>query len=200
MSFLTGTQAELLYAMPQSGAAVTGTASSGSAAGGPLLAGGIANTFPAFQLPAYFFPDTYGVSRSVIIEGGGSFTIGTAAPTMKFSVYLDTAIGGVSTLLCATGAFTTTASVSGNWLFRILVTCTGVGTSGTLNTTGLLHWGTTGLTTTVGVPGYTMGAGTTTPITFNNSSAYYIEPYAFFSATTNSPTMSMLNFFVWGLN
>jgi hypothetical protein len=101
-----------------------------------------------------------------------------------------------------TGAFTSIASKTFNWYFRLLVTCTATGGSGTLQATGLLNWGENNLTTTVAQQSYLLGAATTAAVSLNTaqSTPVYIEPLAYWSATTTSLTMTMTNFFVWGLN
>ena len=67
--FYTGTQCELLYAMPGSGTAATGTTATAqnlalNATGHPGL---------RFQLPANFFNFSSGTSlgKSLLIKGGG---------------------------------------------------------------------------------------------------------------------------------
>ena len=80
MSFLTGTQTELLYAMPASGSAVTAaviTVMSGSTAANP-----------AYALPANFFSSQTGTTpgKSLLLKGGGSWATATAARTTVFTV------------------------------------------------------------------------------------------------------------------
>jgi hypothetical protein len=205
VSFYGDAPAELLYAMPGVGGAVTGTLTTGTAAGGPQLGGGGASstTVQPCELPHNYFSKA---GKSILIEGGGVFVTGSTTPTMKFGVYLTTqlgvpsAAGGVT--LAATGAFTTVASITGNWYFRLLVTATAVGSSGTLQSIGLLTWGPNNLTTTVAEASYLMGASSTTPVTYNTgiSVPVWVEPLAYWSATTTSLTMTMTNMFVWGLN
>jgi hypothetical protein len=198
MSFYADAPAELLYAMPASGGAVTGTVTIGSAAGGPELG----STSLPMELPHSYFSK---VGKSLLIEGGGFFTTGSTAPTLKFGIGIDTSVGIVTAnILCSTGAFTTVASVTdGVFNFRALVTATVLGTAGTLAAVGKLDWGSKTVTTTVGVPSYLMSpSATSTPFTFNTiqTTPVYIEPFAYWSTTSTGPSVTMTNFFVWGLN
>lgn len=198
MSFYADAPAELLYALPASGGAVTGTVTIGSAAGGPELG----STSLPMELPHNYFSK---IGKSLLIEGGGFFTTGSTAPTLKFGLGIDTSVGIVTAnVLCSTGAFTTLASVTdGVFSFRALVTATVLGTAGTLAAVGKLDWGSKTVTTTVGVPSYLMSpSATSTPFTFNTiqTTPVYIEPFAYWSTTSTGPSVTMTNFFVWGLN
>ncbi len=85
MSFYTGTQSELLYSMPASATAVTAAAAT--------VMSGTSTTNPAYQLPAYFFPNNGGIGKSLLLKGGGVFTIGTTAVTDIFQVGFNTTAG-----------------------------------------------------------------------------------------------------------
>jgi hypothetical protein len=196
MSFYGDAPAELIYAMPAIGGAVTGTVTIGSAAGGPLLGN---TTYPA-ELPHNYFSKA---GKSILVEGGGIATTGTTTPTLKLGVALDSGTGvATASIVASTGAFTTVASLTTQWYFRVLITATAVGSSGTLQAIGLLHWGLYNLTTSVPQPTYLMGAGSTTPVSFatNQTTPVFVEPFAYWSATTTSLSMTMTNLFVWGLN
>jgi hypothetical protein len=202
MSFVTGTQAELLYAMPATGASVTGTVSTGGTA--QLLTPPSSATAPAYLLPAYFFPDTYGVGRSLLIQGGGTLLSGATNENVRFALYLDTTAGTQATLLCSTGLFTpfgTTVTQTGAFSFDVLVTCTAVGTAGTLNTVGRLHCGVAGNpTTTQATTGLCLLMQSATQPAFNNAQSYFIDLYCYFGATTTTQAATLTNFYVWGLN
>lgn len=199
MSFLTGTQAELLYAMPATGGSITGTVSTAST--NVLTPAGGATT-PGFQLPAYFFQDSYGIGKSLLIQGGGTLLNGPATQTVRFSLYLDTQLNVQGTLLAATGLFSpfgTTVSQTGAFMFEVLITCTSVGTAGTLNTIGRLFTGQSGNTATAAT-GVTMLMNAASQPTFNNSTAYFIDMFCNFGATTTTQAATLTNFLVWGLN
>ncbi len=201
MSFYADAPAELLYAMPAIGGAVTGTLTTGSAAGGPDLG---LTAFPA-EIPHNYFGK---VGKSIMIEGGGFFTTGaTTSPTLKFGIGVNTTIGGntaAGNILCSTGAFATIASVTdGVFNFRVLVTCAVLGSAGTLNAAGRLDFGSKTIVSSTGVPSYLMSPGaTSTPFSFstNQTTPVYIEPFCYWSTTSLSPSITMTNFFMWGLN
>src|SRR5690348_14879461 len=134
MSFYTGTQTELLYSMPASATAVTAAAQTVMSAS--------STTNPAYQLPAYFFPNTYGVGKSLLLKGGGVFTIGGTAVTDVFQVAIDTTAGTLGTVVAKTGAFTTLINwTSAAFMFEVLLTATGVGSAGTINAVGQITLG-----------------------------------------------------------
>ncbi len=200
MSFYSDAPSELLYAMPASGGAVTGTITTGSAAGGPDLG----STAAAMELPHNYFSK---IGKSLLIEGGGFFTTGaTSTVTLKFGLNVNTVVGqGAPGILCSTGAFSMLAGAitDGVFNFRVLVTCQTLGSAGTLTACGRLDFGSKTVTTSVGVPTYVMSpSSTSTPFTFatNQTTPVYIEPFAYWSTTSLSPSITMTNFYVWGLN
>lgn len=207
MSFYADAPAELLYAMPNVGAAVTNTVTSGTTAGGPMLGGGaagVASLIPPCEIPHNYFSK---VGKSIMIDGFGVYSLGSTMPTLTFSLYLDSVVGTPATKLCATGAFTadTTSRAAMAFNFRVLVTATAIGISGTLQAWGWLNWGMVpSLTTTVVAPQitYTMSAGTTTPVAFNTaiSTPVYLEPYAWWSTSSTGPSITLTQMYVWGLN
>lgn len=207
MSFYADAPAELLYAMPNVGQAVTQTTTAGTAAGGPMLGGGaagVASLIPPCEIPHNYFSK---VGKSLLIEGMGVYSLGATIANLKLALYFDNAIGTPLTLLCGTGAFVTdtTSRASMAFNFRAFVTCTGVGVSGTLQAWGLLNWGmipAATVTTVAPQISYTMSTGATTAIAFNTtqSTPVYLEPYASWSTTTTGPSITLTQMFVWGLN
>jgi hypothetical protein len=213
MSFLYGTQVECIYAMPAKGAAATAAASTvltqvnaGTAAGGG-----------AYQLPAGYFqaPSTGGPGRSLLIKGGGYWSIGATSETMLLTVNLDTTAGTALTggLLASTGAITPQGiSTSGLFDFEVMVTCTAAGVSaGVLQTIGTARFG---QVPTINGQVQTLGTfGTTTSVntfliggvnaglsSFNTQQSYFVEAFNTWSGTTNAPSMTLTNFYVFGLN
>jgi hypothetical protein len=185
--------------MPVTGASVTNTITSASTGVISQVAG--ATTQP-YLLPAYYFSNTAGIGKSMLIQGGGTLLNGPATQTARFAFYLDTVINVQGTLLCSTGAFSpfgTTVSQTGSFMFEILLTCTSVGTTGTLNTIGRLFTGQSGNTATAAT-GVTMLMNSATQPVFNNATAYYIEAFANFGATTTTQAVTLTNMLVWGLN
>jgi len=208
MSLFGDAPAELLYAMPNVGNAVTNTVTTGQASGGPLMGGGptagVASLIPPCEIPHNYFTKQ---GKAIMVEGFGVYSLGSFAPTLKMAFYIDNIPGTVGTLLCATGAFTadTTSRAAMGFNFKLLVTCTGVGPSGTLQAWGWLNWGMVPtLTTTVAAPQitYVIGPATTTPVTFNTaqSAPTYLDVYANWSTSSTGPSITLTQMFMWGLN
>jgi hypothetical protein len=198
ISFLTGTQAELLFSMPAAGAAVSGTVTTGTAALVTPVGGA---TAPAYFLPAYFFSDSYGTGKSILIQGGGTLANGATTETLQLGLYLDTAVGTPGTVLCRTGAFSpfgASTAQTGAFMFEVLITAASVGTAGVLNAVGRVFTGQAGTTGTAGGSVFLMGS--SSEPTINNATGYYVELYASFGATTTSQTVTLTNMLVWGLN
>jgi hypothetical protein len=201
MSFLTGTQAELLYAMPATGGSVTGTVSTAST---NILTPTMGATLAPYQLPAYFFSNSGARGTSLLIQGGGTLLNGATTQTMRFALYYNQTTQGVQgTLLAATGLFSpfgTTVSQTGTFMFEVLCTATNTGTAGTLNTIGRLAIGPGGANTGTNVGNVTMLMNNSTQPVFDNSKPAFIEAYAHFGATTTTQAATLTNFLVWGLN
>ena len=201
--------AELLYAMPSIGGAVTNTITSGSASGGPLLAGGptagVGSSVPLCEIPHKYFNKA---GKTILVEGMGVYSLGATVPTIKFLLSLDSTLGTPGTpSLLTTGAFTadTTSRASMAWNFRAFITCTQPGPNGLLQGWGILNWGLIpALTTTVVAPQttYTLSSGSTTPTSFNcdQSTPVYLEPYASWSTSSTGPSITLTQMLVWGLN
>jgi len=195
LSGFTGTQAELLYAMPASGAAVTAAATT-------VMSAANTTTFPAYSLPAGpngFFP---AAGKSLLIKGGGWFTTSSTAMTQTISIGFDTTAGTLSALKCATGAFTPTASVTnGAFEFEIMATITALGASANLNAVGHLLWGTGNNAATASPQLFMIGAPNAGVALANPwTTTYYVEAFSAWSLTTGAPTVTLTNFMVFGLN
>ncbi len=208
ISFLTGTQVELLYAMPVSGPAVTSAAAT-------IMSGDTAAN-PPYLLPAGYFQQQSGAGpgKSLLLKGGGWATIGTTAVTDIFTVGMNTTAGTLLNTVAKTGTFTTVASVTSViFTFEVMLTCTITGSAanaGSINAVGEMHfgagnnaaaptWGTYGATNTtffcttmIGTP--------QTAVTVTPTLAYYIELFNQWNVTTGAPTITLTNFYVFGLN
>ena len=206
MSFYTGTQCELLYAMPAAAPSVSATATTS------ILSANSTTLLP-YQLPAAFFTQQSGggVGKSLLIKGGGFFTLGATADTVTIALYMDTTAGTQLTLMAQSGAITPVVSITnGCWEFEILVTCAalGSGANSKLNAVGHIFWGpgNNAAAPTFASNGQTSAAGVTmigapqTGVTITNTNAYYLDLYAWWSATTNSPTITLTNYMIFGLN
>src|SRR6516164_6829019 len=205
MSFLTGTQAELLYSMPASGSAVTAAAIT-------VMSGSTAAN-PAYALPGNFFASQGGTTpgKALLLKGGGSWATATAARTTVFTAGLDTTAGTLGITLAKTGTLTTVVqATAAAFDFEIMVTMTaqGVGaTAGTLNAVGWVEYGvannaaagTFGTYSSNNASRFMIGT-PQTAVTFNPTTSYYLEVFNTWDATTNAPTTTLPNFYVFGLN
>jgi hypothetical protein len=207
MSFYTGTQCELLYAMPASGVAVT-------AAAATIMSGTTAAN-PPYGLPAGFFGPglVNSAAKSLLIKGGGWYTVGTTAVTNTFKIGLNTTqnTAAIAVTLGATGAWTTVISQSNvAFAFELMVTCTApgkAGTNGSFNCVGTLLIGQANNAANPTLQ--TVGAQWATPImigapqtaaAFDPTVTQYVEMSSTWSAVTGSPTVTLTNFYVFGLN
>ena len=206
MSFVTGTQCELLYAMPASGVAVTAAAIT--------VLSGTTNANPAYQLPANFFSQVSGSGpgKSLLIKGGGFYTVCTTAVTDVITVGLNSTRGTLGTTLAKSGAWTTVISQSNvEFEFEVFVTLTvpgqGGGNNASVNSMGHLLVGQAGDAANPTLQ--TVGAQWATPImigapqtaaAFDPTVTQYVEVSNQWSATTGAPTTTLTNLYVFGLN
>ena len=207
MSFITGTQVECLYAMPASGTAVT-------AAAATIMSGTTAAN-PPYGLPAGFFAQApgNGPGKSLLIKGGGWYTVGTTAVTDIIKIGLNTTqnTASIAVTLGATGAWTTVASQSNvEFEFELLVTCTApgkAGTNGSFNSCGRMLIGQASNAANPTLQ--TVGAQWATPImigapqtaaAFDPTVTQYVEVSNQWSVTTGAPTATLTNFYVFGIN
>ena len=206
MSFLTGTQVELLYCMPAACNAVT-------AASITAMTGTPSTTNPPYQLPAYFFsPGQGGIGKHLRITAGGFFSTGTIVTlTDVITLGFDTTAGTLGITLAKTGTLTTVVqATAAAFDFEVLVTMTaqGVGaTAGTLNAVGWVEYGVANNAATGTFGTYSSNnasrfmIGTPqTAVTFNTLTSYYLEVFNTWDATTNAPTTTLTNFLIFGLN
>jgi hypothetical protein len=207
MSFITGTQCELLYAMPASGVAVT-------AAAATILSGTTAAN-PPYALPPNFFGQASGggPGKSIMVKGGGWYTVGTTAVTDIIKIGLNTTqnTAAIAVTLGATGAWTTVASQSNvAFEFELMATLTVPGKPGTncsLNCLGRMFIGQANNAANPTLQ--TVGAQWATPImigapqtavAFDPTVAQFVEVSNTWSVTTGAPTATLTNFYVFGLN
>ena len=210
MSFYTGTQVECLYAMPASGPAVT-------AAAATVMSGTTAIN-PPYALPLGFFQQQSGSGpgKSLLVKGGGWFTVGSTAVTTIFQIGLNSTAGTGTIALPfgKTGTMTTLASQSNcGFMFEVLVTSTSPGfgaTTTALNAVGKFEignannaatatWGTTSATSTAQIYGYMIGT-PQTAVAPVPTTQYFVECSNTWSVTTGAPTITLTNFMIFGLN
>jgi hypothetical protein len=206
MSFITGTQCELLYAMPASGAAVT-------AAAATVMSGTTAAN-PPYALPLGFFNQQSGggAGKSLLIKGGGWWSTATAARTTNFQVGLNSTAGTGTIALPfgKTGTLTSVVTTNAIFGFEVLVTATSPGfgsTASALNAEGWVEYGvgnnaatgTFGTYSSNNASRFLIGT-PQTPIAPVPTTQYYVECSNTWDAVTNAPTITLTNFLIFGLN
>jgi hypothetical protein len=208
MSFYTGTQCELLYAMPASGVAVT-------AAAATVMSGTTAAN-PPYALPLGFFnqQSAGGAGKSLLIKGGGWWSTPTAARTTTFRIGLNSTAGTgtMPILFGTTGTLTTviTTSASAIFNFEVIATATSPGFGATAAAVNAFGWveygignnaatGTFGTYSSNNASRFLIGTAQTAvaPVP---STQYYVECSNAWDATTNAPTITLTNFLIFGLN
>lgn len=205
MSLFGDAPAELLYNMSGVGGGVTGTVTTGTAALMSGGGGGSGSLVAPCEIPHNYFSK---VGKAIMVDGVGVYSLGSVVPTIKIAAFIDNVVGTpTATALATTGAFTadTTSRAAMAFNFRIWATATAIGVNGALQAWGWLNWGMVpSLTTTVAAPqvSYYMGAGTTTPFSFNTtqSAPTYLEMFASWSTSSTGPSITLTQMFVWGLN
>jgi hypothetical protein len=121
MSFITGTQAELLYALP---AAVTKNTYTTEAA----LSGVVGTNTVCTLDPYYFRVDPNPIGRSLYLKAEG--IIGnTAAATFALALGLDTTAGTKANGVTCNAAYTPTSGVTAPFHLEAWYTCTAFATS-----------------------------------------------------------------------
>jgi len=194
MSFVYGTNCELLFSMPAIGASITGTGKS-------IITGTSATSTP-FQMPALqsIWSPSQMPGKAIHIEAAGGYDIASGTNTMQLS--LDSAVNTQSFILAATGAVTWPVSSTGFWQLEFDLTCTAAGlTTSTWYSAGNLVIGAGNAPTTFGSAvtfSNTVTAGIPQPNTIPNNISYYPEIYVTWSA---GPTACVCTQFqVWALN
>lgn len=207
MSGYTGTQTELLYAMPATGPTVT-------AAAATVMSGTTAAN-PPYAMPLDYFwqKSGGGAGKSMLIKGGGWYTIGGTAVTTVFQIGLNSTAGtgAIALPFGKTGTLTTVINVtSGIFGFEVLVTGTAPGfgsTAGSLNAFGWVEFGignnaatgTFGTYSNNNASRFLIGTAQTA-IAPVPSTQYYIECSNTWNVTTGAPTIVLTNYLIFGLN
>jgi hypothetical protein len=209
MSFVYGTNTELIYSMPATGA-------NASAPGGAsVILSGNTTTNPACLLPALnnIWPMAAIVGKAMKVVARGTYGTPASAPgTWVIGCGLNTAQATkpAATVLAATGAFTPTATLiglsvtNGEWEleFDIVVQTAGTNAGAAPNaniiTGGLLTMGTGNNAATAAATCFAVGSASA--ISVNPSASYYLEVYATFSTGPSSTQLQCNQLFVFGLN
>jgi hypothetical protein len=192
MSWTTGTQTEALGANNKVGSSFASFTAAQYI--GPDASG-------SGYLPANFFLPSTGVGKSLLVKAFGVLGT-TSTPNITFGISLNTAQGTYN----SSGVVATTGAVAGPtsgtnmpWEFDLLITCSGTGASGAFLADGALKIYPTG-TTVQNLRCSSSTANPNTALTLTSESAYYVELFAAFSASSASNNIQCYNVAVLGLN
>lgn len=196
MSFLTGTQAELVFAGWTAGAALTNSTTQ-------TVISPRGNTTPLPFLPAAFFSAAYGTNRVLrFVARGVISTAASAQGTLTLGLYVagsDTATVGTSTG-AVTGAFTPAASLSNAiWEFEVDLICTAPGSTPSFASMGQLTIQPTA-GTTAGIGAGIGGTATTSSAGLSTESAWYLQMVATWGTASASNSITHYQTQVFGLN
>lgn len=192
MSWTTGTQTEALAANAAVGTSYASFTSAQYV--GP-------DTTAAAYLPANFFLPAYGKSKSIFVKAHGVLGT-TSTPSLTFGVTGNTTQGTYngSAIFATTGSIAGPASGSNMpWELDLIITCAAAGSSGSFLADGALKLYPTATT----VQNFRCSSSTANPntaVTISAESAYYLELFAAFSASSASNNIQCYNIAVLGLN
>lgn len=193
MSFISGTQAELLYTLSS---AVTKNTYTTQAA-----YTGVAGTNTLCSIDAGFFrgTDPNPVGRALYLKVWGTIA-NTSAATFANAININPTAGTATGNIVINTAYTPTASVTAGWSLEAWFTCTAFATSTfTLQANGSVEY----MTVASG------GAVSTAPSQqiFNGTFSgldprvqQYVELFGTWSASSASNTTTVQQMFLWGLN
>lgn len=135
MSATSGTYSEIIdggVLQDSSGTPIDGTELNTFTAEASLMGGGLQPI-----LPAEFFGRTLGVGKVLHLTAMGILST-TGSPTFAWFLRLGTSSAGI--LLGQTTTLTAGATITnGVWILDAYLTCVGVGTAGTMETSGIVH-------------------------------------------------------------
>jgi len=192
MSFFTGTQAELLYALPASVTKNTFTTEA--------VISAVAGTTPVCALPPGYFNDVpNAVGRSLYLHAEGIIA-NTAAATFALNLGLDTTAGTKANSTTVNAAYTPTASTTAPWHIDAWYTCTAFATSTfSIQVNGTVEYQSVaagGAPTTSA-----QRSGFQTSLTgIDPRVQLYLELFGTWSASSASNSTTLHQLFLWGLN
>lgn len=193
MSFFTGTQAELLYAMA---VPVTKNTFTTQALLGPAAA-----SAPVPKIPGGFFQDNPNpLGRSLYLQAFG--LIGTTGtPTFAPVLGLDPTPGTAANSIAIYSATAQTATVVAQWNMQAWITCQAFGDTGgmTLQVNGT--WGQSAVATGGAANAGALSSQFAATITgLIPTTTYFLELFGAWSASSVSNTTTIQSMFLFGLN
>lgn len=195
MSFLTGTNTELIYA--SKGAFTAKNTFTTEVQINDTAGGGVQAHLP----PDFWFPNNNQIGRGIRIVARGILS-STATPTYTFSVRFGAAGNTSSANVLGSAALTTGSGVTNQlWELEgdiILTTLGAAGTNSTVQGIGLIASG--GLASPFSYPVYGGAASPGTVATVDTSITNYINFNVACSASSASNNIQLLQLLVFGLN
>lgn len=194
MSFLTGTNSELIYSSTAVGATLNTFTTETQA--NTTAAMGVQAHLP----PDFFAPNNVQTGRTLRIVARGILS-STATPTYTFTVRAGASGNITSAILLGSAALTTGSSVTNQfWELQGDVTLTAIGAAGTNSTVrGIGSVLSSGLATVVN-PVYGGAASPGTVATLDTSVTNYINFNIACSASSASNTITLQQLLIFGLN
>ena len=194
MSFVTGTQAELLYTLTS---AVTKNTYTTQAAFSGVLGTNTVCAIPANWLMSGTNPNPLG--RSLLLDVWGT-TATTSAATLAVALGLDPTAGTINQSITVAGALAPTAAVTCPFRLQAYYTCTAYATStATYQVNG--QWRVESVASG-GVPttAAQSSAFTGTHAGVDPRATNYVELFGTWSASAAGNTTTVQQMFLWGLN
>lgn len=195
MSFITGTNAELLYANTTAGTAKASFTSE------VQINDTTGMGVQCHLAPDFFLPNPTAVGKGIRIVARGILS-STGTPTYTFTIRSGTAGNTTAAILLGSAALTTGSGVS-NQPFELqgdvfLVSQGAAGANSTVRGTGMLMC--PGLATTIAGLGANASLTTPTATTFDCSITNFINFNVTCSASSSSNTITLQSLQVYGLN
>ena len=194
MSFVTGTQAELLYTLT---AGITKNTYTTEAAFTGVLGTNTVCNIPAGWLNSGTNPNPVG--RALLLEVFGT-TATTSAATLAVALGLDPTAGTKNQGINVAGALAPTAAITVPWALKAYYTCTAYATStatyqvnGTWRVESIASGGVP--TTSAQCSAFTGTHAGVDPRVIN-----YVELFGTWSASAAGNTTTVQSMFLWGLN
>lgn len=193
MSFLTGTQVELLYSLTTP---VTKNTYTTQACIGPLTA-----TAQIPAIPAGFFSSVpSGIGRALYLKAFGTIAT-TSAATFSPAIALDSTANTALNPVTIYSTVAPTASVTAQWDVEAWITCQALGQSAgmTLQVNG--KWTQASVATGGALNATGWGASFAGNLTgLNPSIQYFVELFGTWSASAAGNTTTLQQMFLFGLN
>lgn len=197
MSFTTGTQTEALSVNPAVGSAYANSTSVTV----------ISTAASAGFLPANFFLPSYGIAKGLLVRASGVLSV-TGTPNLTMAVLANSTqnsppanlTSGTSGVLATTGTLAQGSGVTTvPWDLEVLLSCSAVGSAGTILAMGMLRVYNTA--TTINTARCSSStANPNTAASLSTQTAYYIELGALWGTASSSNTITTYGYTVLGLN